>query len=87
MQNLILVFFYIAFGLKEECCACGEVREEVDFEESMGTRSAQNHGVAGDVIKESAKLTKFRQLPVKYGRGKRTKTCYTPSVESYANLV
>ena len=87
MQNLIVVFFYIAFGLKAECCACGKVREEVGFEESMRKGAAQNHGVAGDVIKESAKFTKLRQLPVKYGRSKRAKTCYEPSVESYVNLV
>ena len=87
MQNLIVVFFYITFGLKAECCACGEVREEVGLEESMGKRAAQNHGVAGDVIKESVKFTKLQQLPVKYGRSKRAKTCYEPSVEGYVNLV
>ena len=36
MQILKILFLYIAFGLKEECCAFGEVREQVDFEHSMG---------------------------------------------------
>ena len=38
MRILKILFLYIAFGLQEECCAFGEVQEQVGFEQSMGKR-------------------------------------------------
>ena len=65
MQTWIIFYLSIAFGLKEECCACGEVEGEFVFEGSMGRRGlnkrgAGKHGVAGNFVKEADKLKKLR---------------------------
>ena len=50
MQIWIILYSYryIAFGLQEKWCACGEVEEKSDFEGSIPK--------GGDFIKEEAKV-------------------------------
>ena len=56
MQIWIILYSYIAFGLQEKWCACGEVEEKSDFEGSIPKGGADSHGVTVDFIKEEAKV-------------------------------